>query len=94
MIFAILFILAFLFGFGLYSFTRQWVFTVALSVFLFSISAFFDQSANSNSLSFTLLFGIPIVFFASLLGCYVVQIRSPDYLSEHEITQEPESKPD
>lgn len=78
MIFAILFILAFLFGLGIYLFTRQWMVAVSVTVVIFCASAIFDQSANAISMKFTLIFGVPIVFFASLLGCYVVQIRTPD----------------
>jgi len=78
MIFAVLFVLAFLFGFGVYWFTRQWMVAVAISIVVFCVSALLDQSANALSIKFTLIFGIPIVFFASLLGCYVVQIRTQD----------------
>lgn len=76
MIFAILFVLAFLFGLGIYVFTRQWMVAVSITVVIFCLSAIFDQSANALSMKFTLIFGVPIVFFASLLGCYVVQIRT------------------
>ena len=34
-----------------------------------------DQAAR-DAWAFTLVFGLPIVFFASLLGAYVVQIRT------------------
>ena len=77
MIFALLFILAFLFGLGIYSITREWMKAVAITLIIFCVAAVFDQSENALSMKFVLIFGVPIVFFASLLGCYVVQIRSP-----------------
>jgi len=87
MIFAVLFVLAFLFGVGIYWFTRKWISAVAVTIMIFCVSAVLDQSANALSIQFTLLFGIPIVFFASLLGCYVVQIRSPDQFDESEFDE-------
>ena len=45
-----------------------------LSMALFVITTLSDTSAQ-GSWFFTLIFGLPIVFVASLLGAYVVAIR-------------------
>jgi len=73
--FAILFIIAFLFGVVIYAISRQWIYAVTVPMGLFTLNAVFDAD-QSNALLFTLVFGLTIVFFASLLGAYVVQIRT------------------
>lgn len=75
MIFAILFIVAFLFGFASYAFTKQWVISVSLPTALFIIGVFWGESTK-GTIAFTLTFGLPLVFFAGLLGAYVFQIRN------------------
>lgn len=75
MLFAILFIIAFLAGAAIYYFTRQWLFAVSLPMVLFTLNAVMDPG-ESGSLLFTLVFGLTIVFFAGLLGAYVVQTRT------------------
>ena len=77
MIFAILFILAFLVGLITYLLTDRWLIAVALSMGLFVISTLADTQAQENW-SFTLIFGLPIVFVGSLLGAYVVELRRYD----------------
>ncbi len=77
MIFAILFIVAFLFGFGSYALTREWITAVAVPSVLFIISVFVGDSAPGARM-FTLTFGVPLVFVAGLLGAYVYQIRNLD----------------
>lgn len=74
MIFALLFIFAFLIGLVSYSLTNQWLFAVVFSLVLFIATTFADTDA-SEYWGITLVFGLPIVFFASLLGAYVVQLR-------------------
>lgn len=77
MIFAILFILAFLVGLITYLLTDKWLIAVALSMGLFVVSTLADTQAQENW-SFTLIFGLPIVFVGSLLGAYVVELRRYD----------------
>lgn len=77
MIFAILFILAFLIGLAVYLLTDKWIAGVALSLILFVLTTISDSAAQDNW-TFTLIFGLPIVFVASLLGAYVVAIRRGD----------------
>ena len=74
MIFALLFILAFLIGLVTYLITNKWLSAVLLSMGLFLITTLADTEAK-DSWSFTLIFGLPIVFVASLLGAYVVELR-------------------
>lgn len=74
MIFALLFIIAFLIGAGIYFVTRNWMIAVATPLTLFIINAIVDPG-DPGILVFTLIFGVTIVFFASLLGCYIVQNR-------------------
>ena len=74
MIFAILFIIAFLVGLVVYLLTDKWFVGVLFSTILFVVNVFSDVSAN-ESWGFSLVFGIPIVFVASLFGAYVVELR-------------------
>ena len=74
MIFALLFILAFLIGLASYLISNKWLTAVLISMGLFIISTLTDTDARDNW-SFTLIFGLPIVFVASLLGAYVVELR-------------------
>jgi len=74
MIFAILFILAFLVGLVIYLLTNKWLVAVLLSMALFVVTTLADTEAQ-ESWGFTLIFGLPIVFVASLLGAYVVELR-------------------
>ena len=77
MIFAGLFIVAFLFGFVSYAFTREWIVAVSVPTVLFVLSTFVGESVP-GARAFTLTFGVPIVFFAGLLGAYIYQIRNID----------------
>ena len=88
MIFASLFIIAFIFGYLSYALTREWIIAVAIPSILFLISTFFDETALGVK-AFTLTFGVPLVFFAGLLGAYVYQIRNfdPDE-AENSVQQE------
>jgi len=74
MIFAILFILAFLIGLVSYLISNKWLVSVLISMTLFVLTTLADTAAQ-ESWSFTLTFGLPIVFVASLLGAYVVELR-------------------
>lgn len=75
MIFAILFIIAFLFGFVSFALTREWIIAVSVPTVLFVISTFVGDSAP-GARTFTLTFGVPLVFAAGLLGAYIYQIRN------------------
>jgi hypothetical protein len=77
MIFAILFIIAFLIGLLIYLYNRNWVLGVSIPMVLFTISTLADEEAR-GAWGFTLTFGLPLVFVASLLGAYVVELRSAD----------------
>jgi hypothetical protein len=75
--FAVLFILAFIVGWVIYRFTYQWLTAVMVPMMLFLLSTVTDHAAR-EAWAFTLIFGLPLVFFASLLGAYIVQIRNLD----------------
>ncbi|MFT4635884.1 MAG: hypothetical protein ACI854_002417 [Arenicella sp.] len=91
MIFAILFILAFLIGLVSYLLTNKWLVAVLLSMALFVVTTLADTEAQ-ESWSFTLIFGLPIVFVASLLGAYVVELRRGEpFEEEHDESQLDES---
>lgn len=90
MIFALLFILAFLVGLVSYALTDRWLFAVLFSVSLFVVTTFADGDA-CDYWGITLVFGLPIVFFASLLGAYVVQLRrGEDFPPSEEATEDTE----
>lgn len=74
MVFAILFVVAFLIGLVIYVLSNRWLAAVILSMVLFVVATITDTQ-NSDRWLITLVFGLPIVFFASLLGAYVVQLR-------------------
>ncbi len=75
MLFAILFVLAFLAGVVIYRFLWNWVPAVTVPMGLFTVTTLLDFSAR-EAWTFTLIFGLPIVFVGSLLGAYVVQTRN------------------
>ncbi|MFQ3244167.1 MAG: hypothetical protein ACI9SP_000794 [Arenicella sp.] len=79
MIFAILFIIAFLIGLVTYLLSNKWLVAVLLSMALFVVTTLADTEAQ-ESWGFTLIFGLPIVFVASLLGAYVVELRRGESL--------------
>lgn len=76
--FAILFIVAFLIGLAVYRYSFNWIVAVAIPVALFVLTTLVDLQAR-DAWAFTLIFGIPLVFFGALLGAYIVQIRQPDH---------------
>lgn len=80
MIFALLFILAFLVGLVSYLLSDKWLLGVLLSMGLFLLSTLADTHAK-EAWTFTLIFGLPIVFVASLLGAYVVELRRGEDLN-------------
>ena len=75
MIFGLLFILAFLAGVLIYFYARNWVPAVVVPMLLFLLSVLSDGAAR-DAWGITLVFGLPIVFVGSLLGTYIVQIRT------------------
>ena len=77
MIFAILFIIAFLIGLLIYLYNRNWILGVSIPMVLFTISTVADEEAR-GAWGFTLTFGLPLVFVASLLGAYVVELRTAE----------------
>ena len=87
MIFALLFIAVFLISVVVYLATRQWLIAVLVPMILFVLSTVLDAEADSAR-TITLIFGVPIVFFASLLGAYVVQMRTPDNEDEEGADQD------
>ena len=74
MIFAILFVIAFLVGLIAYLLTGKWLTAMLISTGLFVLNTLTDSEQSDNAL-FTLVLGLPVVFFASLLGAYVVELR-------------------
>lgn len=77
MIFAILFVLVFLIGALTYHFTSTWWHGVAIASLLYCLNLVWDASAHEYWL-ISLIFGLPIVFVAALLGAYVVEQRRPN----------------
>jgi hypothetical protein len=95
--FAILFIIAFLIGLGVYRFWHQWIAAVAVPMILFTATTLLDHEAK-DAWAFTLVFGLPLVFFAALLGAYVIQIREmdadlPDTVAPNNSADEDQRKP-
>lgn len=74
MIFAILFVVAFFIGLIAYLVTGKWLSAVFISMGLFVINAIVD-SASIKQFSITLMFGLPVVFAASVFGAYIVELR-------------------
>lgn len=91
MIFALLFILAFMVGLVTFVLTDKWLFAVLFSTAIFAVTTFADSDA-SEFWGITLIFGLPIVFFASLLGAYVVVLRRGEDSSDESVANE-ENKP-
>ncbi len=83
MIFAILFVVAFLFGLASYALTQRWVISISVPIVLFLIAVLWGES-EKGALAFTLTFGLPLVCFAGLFGAYVYQIKKfpPDEVEE------------
>lgn len=74
MIFAVLFVVAFLIGLVVYQVSEKWLVAVLVSMGLFVVTTLADTTASENW-GITFIFGLPIVFVASLFGAYVVQLR-------------------
>ena len=75
MIFGLLFIIAFLAGLLIYRYSYNWVAAVLIPMGLFLVSTLSDYAAR-DAWAITLVFGLPIVFVGSLLGAYILQIRT------------------
>lgn len=89
MIFGILFIVAFLVGLAIYLFTNRWLLAVGIPSIAFVLITLLDTSAESRW-QIVLVFGTPIMFFGSLLGTYVVELRrGVDEGAESESPDEP-----
>lgn len=86
--FAILFILAFLIGLAIYWWRSSWIVAVLVPMALFAVSVFIDSSSDFSGKQFSLMFGLPIIFFAALLGSYVLQIFSATKSTEQEHSQD------
>jgi len=92
MIFAVLFIMAFVIGLVTYLLTDKWLVAVLFSMVLFALATFADGSA-SDRWGITLIFGLPIVFVASLFGAYIVQLRrGEDEMPDEETIEQVESE--
>ena len=77
MIFAILFFVSFVVGIAAYLASGRWWFGgIALSGLLLLLS--FGDSLGGV----TIYFGVPIVFFGSLFGAYIVELRRAPELDE------------
>ena len=74
MIFAILFVVAFIIGLVAYLVTGKWLTAALISMGLFILNTVSDSSAYEH-VGITLLLGLPVVFVASLFGAYVVELR-------------------
>lgn len=74
MIFAILFVVAFLIGLLAYLATGKWLTASMISMGLFLLNVLSDTEAYAHAWV-TILLGLPVVFFASLFGAYVVELR-------------------
>ena len=74
MIFALLFILAFIVSLIVYLMSNRWWVGSLLCVGLFTLNTLSDGAAR-EFWSITLIFGLPIVVVASILGAYVVELR-------------------
>ena len=75
---------AFLIGFAMYAMTKKWLVAVLIPCILFVLISFIGNT-EQGFIVFTLTFGVPLVFFAGLLGAYVYQTRvmqDDDELSE------------
>jgi len=81
MSFAILFIFSFIVGLLIYRINRQWIPAVVIPMVLFTLNTLADLAAR-DAWGFTLIFGLPIVFFGSLLGAYILQTRTADSTTE------------
>ncbi len=82
--------MAFLIGLVTYLLSNKWFLAVMLSMGLFLVSTLADGEAQ-ESWTFTLVFGLPIVFVASLLGAYVVELRRGEDLDLESDQDEPGS---
>jgi len=91
MIFAILFVIAFLIGLVVYWLSERWLVAVFVSMALFVITTLIDTQASDKWL-ITLVFGLPIVFFASLFGAYVVQLRRGEDIDPDDDAMEPDER--
>jgi len=74
MIFALLFILAFLLGLLVYLVSRRWVAAVAVPSAVYLTIILLDAGIGADS-AMSLVFGLPITFCGGLLGSYVVELR-------------------
>ena len=77
MIYAILFVLTFLLGAVSYHFTNRWWLGVLIAMAIYIADVVSDTVAQEYWL-ISLIFGLPIVFLAALLGAYVVERHRAD----------------
>lgn len=74
MLFALLFVFSFCVGLAIYTVSSSWLQSVVAPSVLFVVIIVFG-GFESQALGATLAFGVPIVFFGSLFGAYIVQLR-------------------
>jgi len=72
--FFLLFFIAFVIGLVSYVITDKWHWGVIIALLLFLANTLLDIQQRDGWV-ITLIFGAPIVFFASLFGAYIVQLR-------------------
>lgn len=82
MIFAILFFASFVIGLLAYVVSERWWLGGALVTLVLLGLITFSSLAQSPHREMALFFGIPIAFFGSLFGAYIVQLRRGVELDE------------
>ncbi len=81
MIFAVLFVIAFVIGLVAYLITGKWLSAALISIGLFVLNTLSDAE-QSDKAAYTILLGLPVVFCASLFGAYVVELRRGNDVDE------------
>ncbi len=92
MIFAILFCVSFIAGLvGYLLAERWWLGGVLMSLLILAYA--FTQLEPSSQQGMAIYFGVPIAFFGSLFGAYIVQLRRAPQL-DSEVAGRDDVKPD
>jgi len=74
MIFAVLFVVAFLIGVLVYIASNRWILAVCIPTFLYVTIVLLDEGFTAES-ALSLVFGLPITSVGGLLAAYVVELR-------------------
>lgn len=88
MAYAILFVMAFLLGAVLYWTSGRWWLGVSAAMVMYIFDVLTDEAAREVWV-ISLIFGLPIVFAAALLGAYVLERAryEPDEAAESELSE-------